>query len=88
MARKSQTILLIGFLLFLLGVVSLVPVLRNAVASPPPPMPPSGGSALQYSTSGKAVMTVNGPGCCDGITFPATFNMDYATDGSGAIHIN
>ena len=88
MARKSQTILLVGFLLFLVGVVSLVPVLRNAVASPPPPMPPSSGSALQYSASGKAVMSVNGPGCCDGITFPATFTMDYATDGSGAVHIN
>lgn len=33
-------------------------------------------------------MTVDGPGCCDGIVFPATFQMDYETDSSGAVRIN
>jgi hypothetical protein len=89
MARKSLLKLLAGSsLLILIAVVTLMPVLRKAFASPVPPTPPSSGSPLHYSTGGKAVMTVNGPGCCDGITFPATFLMDYSTDGSGAVHIN
>jgi hypothetical protein len=32
-------------------------------------------------------MTVDGPGCCTGIVFPSTFEMDYEADATGRVRI-
>lgn len=86
MLRRSLILIL---LLLGVGTVSALLIRQSTIASPPtPPPPPTSTAPLLYSASGKATMTVDGPGCCDGIAFPATFQMDYETDGSGAVRIN
>lgn len=86
--RRKLSAKLAGFsALFILTALVAVPVLRDAFASPIPPSPPITGASLHYSTRGKGAVTVDGPGCCDGMVFPSTFEMDYETDTSGAVLI-
>lgn len=60
--------------------------LASAPASPPPPAAVA--SIPVYSTRGRGTMTVEGPGCCDGVVFPSTFEMDYDVDEpSGTVRI-
>jgi hypothetical protein len=60
--------------------------LASAPASAPPPVTVSPLPA--YSTRGRGTMTVDGPGCCDGVVFPSAFEMDYEADElSGSVRI-
>ena len=58
---------------------------RRASSAPapaaPPPAPPAA-PAPAYMTRGSGAMTVEGDGCCDGVPFPASFEMDYEEDPS------
>jgi hypothetical protein len=88
MSRKRLPTVLAGSVVFVAAVtIALLPWLRDSLASPVPPTPPASGPRLHYSTKGKGALTVDGPGCCEGINFPSTFEMDYETDGSGTIQI-
>ena len=70
-------------------VVTMMPARRAASASPAPPTPPPAtGPSSHYSTRGKGAMTVDGPGCCGGIVFPSTFEMDYEADATGRVRIS
>ena len=40
-----------------------------------------------YRVRGTGVMTISGPGCCEGINFPGTFEMDYIQDSRGGVEI-
>lgn len=53
----------------------------SAPAPPPPPPPPAAAAPAQlFMTRGGGTMTVEGDGCCDGLAFPASFEMDYEAD--------
>lgn len=51
----------------------------TAPAAPPPP-PPAGSAAPAYAARGGGTITVDGAGCCDGLAFPASFEVDYEAD--------
>ena len=58
---------------------------RRAASSAPPPAAPLTMAAARtpapvYRARGSGHMAVDGPGCCDGVTFPGTFEMDYELD--------
>lgn len=69
-------------LLSVSAVAILLPARRPAFASLAPYTPPPAASVPvpTYSTRGSGTMTVDGPGCCDGVVFPSTFEMDYEAD--------
>ena len=49
--------------------------------------PPTFADTLLYSVRGTVSMTISGAGCCEGINFAGTFEMDYLQDTSGRIEI-
>lgn len=56
---------------------------RRAASSPPAPPPPPPASASPapvYRARGSSRLAVDGPGCCEGVGFPGTFEMDYEVD--------
>ena len=80
--RKRK--ILVGMLLSLLCMALLT---WRADSAPAPPH--SASPVLQaYSAHGRGTMVVDGAGCCDGIVFPGTFEMDYEVDNSsGTVNI-
>jgi hypothetical protein len=67
---------------------SITPLIAWRVDSAPVP-PPSASPVTQvYSANGRGTMTVDGAGCCDGVVFPGTFELDYEVDNtSGQVNI-
>lgn len=60
----------------------------SAPAPPPTPLPPASAPAPAFMTRGGGTMTVEGDGCCDGLAFPASFEMDYEADAaSGRVRL-
>lgn len=54
---------------------------RSADTAPaPPPTLPATPSGPAYAARGSGTITVNGDGCCDGLAFPASFEVDYEAD--------
>jgi hypothetical protein len=91
---RIRKTLMYPFGIALLLTVSTIAILmlarRAELASAPPSTPPPATVAPipAYSTRGRGTMTVDGPGCCDGVVFPSTFEMDYEADElSGMVRI-
>jgi hypothetical protein len=78
---RHQAAAICAALLFWLLVAAL-PARRAASSPPAMPLPPSasGMPAPLYRARGGGTMAVDGPGCCDGVAFPGTFEMDYEVD--------
>jgi hypothetical protein len=55
----------------------------GALVSPPR----VGDARLWYSVRGTGTVTINGAGCCEGVNFPGTFEMDYRQDSGGRIEV-
>ena len=82
MSRKHVVIAICGALLIWL----ILPNPGRRVSSAPTvaptlPLLPSDPAPV-YSTRGRGKLTVEGDGCCDGVVFPGTFEMDYEMDES------
>src|SRR4030095_9846471 len=84
--KRHQVIGIVGGLLLSLSITALLA--WRAYSAPAPP--PSASPALQaYSAHGRGTMLVDGAGCCDGVVFPSTFEMDYEVDrSSGRVNIS
>ncbi|HEX8556755.1 MAG TPA: hypothetical protein VF668_01560 [Pyrinomonadaceae bacterium] len=80
LSRHQAAAICAVLLLWLL--LATLPARRVASSPPAPPPPPtaSGAPAPVYRARGSGSMAVDGPGCCDGVTFPGTFEMDYEVD--------
>jgi hypothetical protein len=57
--------------------------LQRALLWPPPVVD----ARPWYRVSGTGTITINGAGCCDGVNFPGTFEMDYRQDISGRVEV-
>jgi hypothetical protein len=44
-------------------------------------------SAPWYRARGSGTVAVEGPGCCDGMPLPGTFELDYELDGAGQVRV-
>ena len=68
--------------LLLLGLSLAVLPARRAASAPAAAVSPatSGAPAPFYRARGSSSMAVTGDGCCDGVPFPGTFEMDYELD--------
>jgi hypothetical protein len=66
----------------LLGLLLATLPARRAVSAPAAPAAAafSGPPAPLYRARGSSTMAVTGEGCCDGVPFPGTFEMDYEVD--------
>ena len=84
--KRHQVTGTVGVLLLSLSFTALLA--WRAYSAPAPP--PSASPVLEaYNAHGRGTMMVNGPGCCDGVVFPSTFEMDYEVDrSSGRVNIS
>jgi hypothetical protein len=87
-ALVAGLLVLISALIFVTG-GSAVADAHDSAAEPAgayrPPTLAEG--RLWYRVRGTGVMTIDGPGCCQGANFPGTFEMDYRPDVAGRIEI-
>ena len=84
MKRSTQRAAAAVCALLLLGLLLAILPARRAASAPAPPaavLPATAGPpAPLYRARGSSTMTVTGEGCCDGVPFPGTFEMDYEVD--------
>lgn len=86
--NRIETRHLVGICGVLLASLSLASLLAGRADSAPAP-PFSTVATQSYSARGRGTMIVDGPGCCDGVVFPSTFEMNYEVDSaSGRINIS
>lgn len=85
-SSRYQTIAICGALILWLSIATLVARRASSARATATMMPPvASGPAPLYSARGKGTMAVEGEGCCDGIVFPGTFEMDYELDESAGL---
>ena len=86
--NRIETRHLVGICGALLVSLSFATLLAGrADSAPAPPFSPD--ATQSYSTRGRGTITVDGPGCCDGVVFPSTFEMNYELDSSsGRVNIS
>ncbi len=60
---------------------------RSSAESVLAPSPAFGDDRLWYRVRGTGLLTISGAGCCEGISFPGTFEMDYLQDPAGRVQI-
>lgn len=83
--RKRQLTGICGAVVLSLAFAVFLAKRVNSAAPPPPPPPLA---TQSYSAHGRGTMTVDGPGCCDGVVFPSTFEMNYELDNAtGRVNI-
>ena len=82
--EKPHLLGICGALLISLSLAALFA--GRADSAPAPPF--SSAAAQSYGAHGRGTMTVDGPGCCDGVVFPGTFEMNYQVDSLGHVNIS
>lgn len=85
--NRIETRHLVGICGALLASLSLAALFAGRADSAPAP-PFSSVATQSYNARGHGTMIVDGPGCCDGVVFPSTFEMNYEVDtASGRVNI-
>lgn len=78
MKRLSKRAACVALLLWL--ALATTPHRHADTAPAPPPTLPETPPGSAYAARGGGTVTVNGAGCCDGLAFPASFEVDYEAD--------